>query len=366
MLLELNWSSDMPNPGALASYRLLGRSGLRVSPLALGTMTFGADLGWGSNESETARIFNFYLEQGGNFIDTANQYTNGTSERLIGKLCAGRRDSLVIATKYTLPTDAGNVNSGGNHRKSMVRSVETSLRRLSTDYIDLLYMHDWDAATPVEEILRAMDDLVRAGKVLYLGISNTMAWQISRMQAIAELRGWSPLVALQIEYNLLERRAEQDLVPMAREMGLGVIPWSPLASGVLTGKYLDDNGGWRSSQVESLRNASQIGSEARSERGIEIVRVVRRLAQELGKTPSQVSLAWLLTKPGVVAPIIGARTLTQLGENLRSIELQLPKTHLDSLEEASSIGPGFPHAYLQWFMKSAYMGCSMRIDEPSS
>ncbi|WP_343715635.1 aldo/keto reductase, partial [Inquilinus sp.] len=222
---------------SLDHYRLLGRSGLRVSPLALGAMTFGTDWGWGADEAEVRRIVDAYVDRGGNFIDTANQYTEGTSERLVGKFAADRRDRLVIATKYTLPLRHGDPNAGGNHRKSLVRSVESSLQRMRTDYIDLLYLHAWDFTTPVEEILRAMDDVVRAGKVLYVAISDAPAWQVARMQTIADLRGWSPLIALQIEYSLIERTVERDLIPMARELGLGVIPWSPLASGVLTGKY---------------------------------------------------------------------------------------------------------------------------------
>ncbi|HKE20177.1 MAG TPA: aldo/keto reductase, partial [Kofleriaceae bacterium] len=222
---------------ALDTYRLLGRSGLRVSPLALGAMTFGTDWGWGADRGDARRIFDAYVDRGGNFIDTANQYTGGTSERLVGEFAEDRRDRLVLATKYTLSTRPGDPNSGGNHRKSMVRSVEGSLGRLRTDYIDLLYLHAWDGTTPVDEILRAMDDLVRAGKVLYVGISDAPAWQVSRMQAIADLRGWSPLVALQIPYSLIERTVERELIPMAGELGLGVIPWSPLASGVLSGKY---------------------------------------------------------------------------------------------------------------------------------
>lgn len=213
---------------SLESYRLLGRSGLRVSPLCLGTMTFGSDWGWGADRDDSRRIFDAYVDRGGNFIDTANNYTGGTSERLLGEFAEGKRERLVLATKYTLTTRPGDPNSGGNHRKSMVRSVEQSLARLKTDYIDLLYLHAWDETTPVEEIVRAMDDLVRAGKVLYVGISDTPAWQVARMQAIADLRGWSPLIALQIEYNLIERTVERDLIPMARELGMGVIPWSPL------------------------------------------------------------------------------------------------------------------------------------------
>ena len=221
----------------LDSYRLLGRSGLRVSPLALGTMTFGADWGWGADEAEARRIFDTYIDGGGNFIDTANSYTEGSAERLIGQFAEGKRDQLVISTKYSSATRRGDPNSGGNHRKSMVRSVEQSLQRLRTDYIDLLYFHVWEGTTPVEEVLRSMDDLVRAGKVLYLGVSNIPAWQASRMQTLAGLRGWAPLIALQSEYSLVERTPERDLIPMAKEMGMGVIPWSPLANGVLSGKY---------------------------------------------------------------------------------------------------------------------------------
>lgn len=181
---------------SLDTYRLLGRSGLRVSPLSLGTMTFGTDWGWGADKEEARRIFDAYVDRGGNFIDTANQYTNGTAEQLLGEFARSTRERLVLATKYTLTRNAGDPNSGGNHRKSMVGSVEASLRRLNTDYIDLFYLHAWDGTTPVEEVLRALDDLVRAGKVLYVGISDTPAWQVSRMQAIADLRGWAPLVAL--------------------------------------------------------------------------------------------------------------------------------------------------------------------------
>ncbi len=224
---------------SLTHYRLLGRSGLRVSPLALGTMTFGTDWGWGSDEADARRIFDAYVDRGGNFVDTASNYTNGTSEKLVGAFAEGKRDRLVLATKYSLASAPGDPNSGGNHRKNMVRTVEQSLQRLRTDHLDLLYLHTWDATTPGDEIMRAFDDLVRAGKVLYAGISDTPAWQVARMQTMAELRGWSPFVALQIEYSLVQRTVERELVPMAKELGLGV-PWSPLGMGVLTGKYSRD------------------------------------------------------------------------------------------------------------------------------
>lgn len=277
----------MSNTLSLKSYRLLGRSGLRVSPLALGAMTFGTDWGWGSDEAESRRIFDAYVDRGGNFVDTANQYTNGTSERFIGAFAKGRRDRLAIATKYTITADPTDPNAGGNHRKSMIRSVEASLARLQTDYIDLLYLHAWDFTTPVDEILRALDDLVRAGKVVYVAISDAPAWQVSRMQAIADLRGWSPLVALQIEYSLIERTVERDLIPMAREMGLGVIPWSPLASGVLTGKYTraDLEIGSGAASAAGTRKNIAAGNGSLTERGLAIADVVRSVAAETAGRP---------------------------------------------------------------------------------
>jgi aryl-alcohol dehydrogenase-like predicted oxidoreductase len=333
---------------ALDTYRLLGRSGLRVSPLALGTMTFGADWGWGSEKDEARQIFDAYLDRGGNFVDTANKYTDGTSEQLIGEFAAGIRERLVIATKYTLLMRPGDPNSGGNHRKSMVQSVEASLQRLNTDYIDLLYLHVWDSTTPVEEILRAMDDLVRAGKVLYFGISDTPAWQVARMQAIADLRGWSPLVALQIEYSLIERTVERDLVPMAAEMGLGVIPWSPLGSGVLTGKYTraDLQLGSGSGNVSGTRKNVAAAAGSLTERGLAIADVVKDVATEIGVTPAQVALAWTLRNPAVTSPIIGARTPAQLADNLGALDVRLADEQVAALEKASAIELGFPHDLL--------------------
>lgn len=347
----------MRRPTALDSYRLLGRSGLRVSPLALGTMTFGTEWNWGSDEAEASRIFDHYVGEGGNFIDTANRYTEGSAERMVGQFSKGRRHGLVIATKYTLPMTESDPNSGGNHRKSLVRSVEDSLRRLATDYVDILYLHAWDFTTPVEEILRAMDDVVRSGKVLYLGISDTPAWQVSRMQAIADLRGWSPLVAYQAEYSLIERTTERDVLPMACEMGLGLVPWSPLASGVLTGKYssADVNVAPSGSAAEGTRRDVAVGNGSLTERGLGIAEVVRETAERLGRTPSQVSLAWVLANPAVTAPIIGARTLAQLVDNLGALDIGLDDRALSDLKNASAIDLGFPHTFLQRPMTRAIM-----------
>ncbi|XXY52112.1 aldo/keto reductase [Sorangium sp. So ce269] len=353
----------MTNALSLDTYRLLGRSGLRVSPLALGTMTFGTDWGWGSDRDEAKRIFDVYLERGGNFIDTANKYTNGTSERLVGELAGDRRERLVLATKYTLSMRPGDPNSGGNHRKSMVRSVEASLGRLRTDYIDILYLHAWDGTAPVEEVLRAMDDLVRSGKVLYVAISDTPAWQVSRMQAIADLRGWAPLVALQIEYSLVERTVERELIPMAQEMGLGVIPWSPLASGVLTGKYskadLDAGGG--TSDAAGTRKNVAAANGSLTARGLDIAAVVKAVAAESGKTPAQIALAWTLLHPAVTAPIMGARTLKQLEDNLGALDVRLTEGQRARLDQASAVELGFPHDFLARPMTRGVMFGDVKI-----
>ncbi|MGB8945116.1 MAG: aldo/keto reductase [Streptomyces sp.] len=331
----------------LDSYRLLGRSGLRVSPLALGAATFGTEWGWGAEQDEARKLFDLYVERGGNFIDTATTYTDGSSERLLGEFTRDHRESLVLATKYTTLRRPGDPNSGGSHRKSMFASVEESLRRLRTDYIDLLYLHVWDFTTPVEEILRGMDDLVRQGKVLYVAISNAPAWQVSRMQAIADLRGWSPLVALQIEYSLIERTGERDLIPMARELGLGVLPYSPLAGGVLTGKYgRDDLTAANAAVDDGTRRRVTVAGGALTERNFAVVDVVKEVAAELGRTPAQVGLAWTLRNPGVTAPVIGARTPAQLEDNLGALEVDFTAAQLARLDEVSAIALGIPHDLL--------------------
>ncbi|UNT00728.1 aldo/keto reductase [Streptomyces tubbatahanensis] len=331
----------------LDTYRLLGRSGLRVSPLALGAATFGTEWGWGAEQDEARKLFDLYVERGGNFIDTAGTYTNGTSERLLGRFARDRRESLVLATKYTTLRRPGDPNSGGPHRKSLFASVEASLRQLNTDYLDLLYLHVWDFTTPVEEILRGMDDLVRQGKVLYVAISNAPAWQVSRMQAIADLRGWSPLVALEIEYNLVERAGERDLIPMAREMGLGVVPYSPLAGGVLTGKYSRaDLTATPAGTGDGTRKRFNLGVGAVTARTLEIAEVVKEVATELGRTPAQVGLAWTLHNPGVTAPVIGARTPAQLEDNLGALEVDFTARQLARLDEAGAIRLGYPHDLL--------------------
>lgn len=333
---------------SLDSYRLLGRSGLRISPLALGTMTFGKDWGWGSDFSESRLIFDAYADRGGNFVDTSVNYTNGSSEKMIGEFVKNRRDRFVIGTKFTMMREAANPNSGGNHRLNIVRSVEQSLRQLGTDYIDLLYLHAWDETTSADEVVRAMDDLVRSGKVVYLGISNTAAWKVAQLQTMADLRGWSPLVALQIEHSLVERSAERELFSMANELGLGIVPYSPLAGGVLSGKY--DNESFReykvSGEVSGTRKDLNASLGNFSLRNMNIAQVVREIAEEIGCTSSQVALRWSMTRPNVTSLIIGARTLQQFEQNLGALDIELNSEQLVRLEKVSAIENGYPYEFL--------------------
>ena len=334
-------------PTALDQYRLLGRSGLRVSPLSLGTMTFGSDWGWGADADEARRIFDTYVDRGGNFIDTSVNYTNGTSERMVGAFARERRERLVLASKFTMARDPGDPNSGGNHRLNMVRSVEQSLRQLDTDRIDLFYLHAWDFTTRPDEVMRGLDDLVRSGKVVYLGISNTPAWRVAEMQTLADLRGWAPLVALEIEYSLLERTVEHELLPMAEALGLGVLPWSPLGGGVLTGKYTrDDLSDENAADVSPTRKGVIASSGHLNARSLGIADVVAEVARESGATPSQVALAWTLANPAVVSPIIGARTLAQAEDNLGALAVALSPEQRDRLEEASAPAPIFPGRFV--------------------
>ena len=347
---------------ALDDYRLLGRSGLRVSPLCLGTMTFGVGPGgWGSSDEDAARMVDDYVEAGGNFIDTANFYGQmGQSEVLLGRAVAGRRDRLVLSTKYSLTTRPGDPNAAGNHRKAMVRAVEDSLRRLGTDYIDLYYLHMLDFRTPVDEILRAFDDLVRAGKVLYIGLSDTPAWQASRMQAIAELRGWSQFCALQISYSLTERTVERELIPMAREMGMGVCPWSPLGGGVLTGKYSRADIKAPAPGDLGSRRAINLATGRITEASLATADVVRAIAAETGRSAPQIALAWTLVNPAVTSPVIGVRTPAQLADNLGALAVELSADQLARLDAASAVPLGFPHETLKGpFMATAFGGVTV-------
>ena len=319
-------------------YELFGHSGLRVSPLCLGTMTFGEDWGWGASEATSREQFDAFLEAGGNFIDTANVYTEGSSEKILADLISTDRDHIVLATKYTLSNTTHNPNKSGNHRKNLVQSVEQSLQRLQTDYIDLLWVHAYDYLTPIEEMMRSLDDLVRAGKILYAGISDAPAWVIARANTMAELRSWTPFIGNQLEYNLTERSPERELLPMSKELGLGVVAWSPLAAGILTGKYIDNKGEGSGGRMEGTT------SYRLNERNNRIAKEVVKVAQKLGVSPAQLSLAWLRHK-GII-PIIGARTSEQLKDNISALEVNIPKKEMERLDRVSAIELGFPHDFV--------------------
>jgi aryl-alcohol dehydrogenase-like predicted oxidoreductase len=322
-------------------YRLLGKSGLRVSELCLGTMTFGEDWGWGSSKDGSRQILDAFLEAGGNFIDTANIYTNGSSETLLGEFLKGRRDSAVLATKYTNAMPGTDANAAGNQRKNMMRAVEASLKRLQTDYIDLYWLHIWDKITPLDEVMRGFDDLVRQGKILHAGVSDMAAWAVARASTLAELRGWTPFVGLQIEYSLIERTVERELIPMAEALGLGVTAWSPLAGGVLTGKYAQGKAEADARMnSEMMKDFNPGGDRVRT-----VVAVVQEVARELGRSPAQVALAWLRHRPVPVIPIVGARRVEQLRDNLACLELKLDASQVERLDTVSHIELGFPHDF---------------------
>jgi len=345
-------------------YRLLGGTGLRVSELCLGAMTFGQKRGgWGTAAPESQAIFERFVQSGGNFIDTANMYQLGESESLLSGLLDGRRHEIVLATKYSLGARSNDLNSGGNHRKSMVQALEGSLKRLRTDYIDLYWMHAWDGVTPVDEVLRALDDMVRAGKILYIGFSDTPAWVIARSQAIAELRGWSKLAATQVPYSLIERSVEREILPMAASLGLAVLAWGPLGNGLLSGKY----SGWRGAStqtVEGRLNDPGYPVHGYSPRSEKIAQVVIEVAEECAATPARVALAWLRSRSSAVIPIIGARTIDQLDDNLACLETSLSERQLQRLNEVSAIEFGFPADFYPAIEATMFGQMRGRLDAP--
>jgi aryl-alcohol dehydrogenase-like predicted oxidoreductase len=313
-------------------YKLLGRSGLKVSELCLGTMGFGTEAGWGADKETSFAILDAFAAAGGNFVDTANMYKLGTSEKIIGEYMHNHdRDYFVVATKYSLKDNLTNPNASGNNRKNMMRSVEDSLRRLKTDFVDILYLHIWDDLTPMDEVLRGLDDLVRQGKVNYAAISDTPAWVVSKGNTLAELMGWSQFIALQIEYSLIARTPERELIPMAKHYGMTVTPWAPLGGGVLTGKYLRGEQG----RVKPESKRRNLQSEA-------ITKAVVEVAEEISATPANVALKWTMQQGFSCIPIVGATKLSQLQDNLKTIDINLGDEHLKKLHEASAIELGFP------------------------
>jgi len=318
-------------------YKLLGTSGLKVSELCLGTMGFGTENGWGADRETSFSIMEAFANAGGNFLDTANFYKMGTSEKIIGEFVSSRdRDQFVIATKYSLYDNLTNVNASGNNRKNLIRSVEASLKRLNTEFIDVLYLHTWDFLTPVDEVLRGLDDLVRQGKINYAAISDTPAWVVAQANTMATLMGWSKFIGLQIEYSLLQRTPERELLPMAKHYGMTVLPWAPLAGGALTGKYLRGD-----------RGRLKEGSNRLNERSERITKEVIAVADELGVPPSQVALKWTMQKDFQCIPIVGATKLSQLEDNLQSINVALPDEAVERLNTISAIELGFPHDFFK-------------------
>jgi aryl-alcohol dehydrogenase-like predicted oxidoreductase len=332
----------------LDSYTLLGRSGLRVSPIALGTMTFGTEWGWGADEAAAQRLFDLYVDAGGNFIDTADLYTEGTSETWVGRFAAARglRERLVIATKYSYNAEAGNPNAGGNHRKNLLRALDGSLKRLGTDYIDLYYLHTWDRMTPVDEVMRAMDDAVRAGKIRYVGLSDVPAWYAGRAQTLADWRGFEPVAAMQLEYSLIERNAEHEFADLATQLGMGLVPWSPLGMGVLSGKYRPSQaseGVSGSGRLQTMGAKPPPGFDKLSARNFAIVAELERVAHEANRPMAQVALNWLYQKRGVASIIVGATRSEQLEESLGALDFTLAPELVARLDAASEPAHPFPY-----------------------
>jgi aryl-alcohol dehydrogenase-like predicted oxidoreductase len=330
-------------------YTTFGRTGLRVSELVLGAMTFGEQGGVGAPIEECRRILDVYAEAGGNAVDTAINYRNGLSEEILGQLLSGRREQFVLATKYTATRDKNDPNAGGNARKNLRASLETSLRRLGTDYLDVYWVHVWDASTPIEETMRALDDAVRAGKVLYVGISDAPAWIVSRANTLAEWHGWSPFIGLQVPYSLLMRDIERELLPMATVMGLGVTAWSPLAGGVLSGKY-----------TQAADGPKRLDPSSLDERSHAAARAVQAVADEVGASPSQVAIAWTMHRSGSIIPILGARSADQLRDNLGATGVRLTGEQMATLEKATEFSLGFPHDFINdiapWVFGAGHLG----------
>ncbi|HEX8429050.1 aldo/keto reductase [Hymenobacter sp.] len=327
---------------SLTAYRTLGRSGLIVSPLALGTMTFGTPR-WGSANEVSEAIFHAYIEAGGNFVDTADVYAGGQSEELVGSYIADRylRDQVVLATKFAFNTSPGNPHAGGNGRKHIYQALESSLRRLKTDYVDLYWLHAWDMVTPVEEVLQTLGDLVRAGKIRYFGFSDMPAWYTAKAATLAAVHGIPGPIAMQLEYSLVERTIEYEYIPAAQELGLGITPWSPLAAGFLAGKYQPE--GASAMGEGRLTGPNPFGNSKFTERNWRVLDTLRTVAAQLDRSPAQVALAWVSKQPGVTSPILGASKLEQLHDNLTSLEIRFTPDQLQTLNEASAPAAVFPY-----------------------
>jgi aryl-alcohol dehydrogenase-like predicted oxidoreductase len=345
----------------LNEYTTLGRSGLCVSQFCLGTMTFGTEWGWGADEKVSRSLFDRYLKAGGNFIDTADGYTGGKSEDMLGKFITdgGLRDKIVLATKFTFNADPANPNAGGNGRKNIYRALEGSLRRLRTDYIDLYWLHAWDTITPVEEVISTLNDLVRQGKIRYYGFSDTPAWYVARAYTLAEKEGKDPLIALQLEYSLVERNIEREHIPAALELGLGICPWSPLASGFLTGKYTrSGNDGAGDGRLEKTKESGNPSLKKFTEQNWKILDVVLDVAKETGRPPAQIALNWVATQPGVTSTILGASKVSQLEDNLSALDFTIPADLRERLDDVSAPASIHPYVFYESFIQAMIHGNS--------
>ena len=334
-------------------YTTLGRTGLRVSELCLGTMTFGNDWGWGASPDESRRIFDVFAEAGGNFIDTANIYTNGSSETLVGEFVRADRDRFIIGTKYTHARRWDHPNAGGTHRRNLVASVEESLARLRTDYIDVLWVHAWDFLTPPEEVMRGLDHLVRSGKVMHVAASDTPAWMVAHCNALADARGWTPFAAVQTEYNLVQRDAERDILPMAAALGLSAVAWAPLGSGLLTGRYGDAKAQGRLTDVEMYQGS--LGGDR-----IAAATALTDIARAESMTPAQAALRWLMQRAARIIPVVGARTAAQMKENMAAADVSLSDAARARLDTLAPPALGFPHDFLKSPVVQNLMYAGMR------
>lgn len=340
-------------------YVTLGRSGLRVSPLALGTMTFGGTTGWGTEKGLSRQIFDRYIERGGNFIDTADGYSDGRSEELVGEFVSeGKlRERLVIATKFTFNAQEGNPNAGGNGRKNIYRALDASLRRLKMDYVDLYWLHAWDTITPAEEVLSTLNDLVREGKIRHFGLSDVPAWYAARLQTLAEKEGKERAIALQLEYSLVERNIEREHVPAAQELGIGICPWSPLASGFLSGKYQQEgNKGRGKGRLEKLQNSDNPVFYKFTDRNWHILEALADVAKKIGRPPAQVALNWVETQPGITSTIIGATKLAQLEDSFASLDFSIPSELRKSLTDSSAIDLLHPYMFFEGVIHERVLG----------
>lgn len=349
------------------TYYRLGNSGLKVSRLALGTMTFGTEWGWGADRATARALFDTYVEAGGNFFDTADAYTEGTSETWLGQFVAekGLRDRAVISTKFSMNLEGPDPNTGGNGRKNIMRALDASLKRLGTDYVDLYILHCWDRLTPPEEVMRTLDDLVRAGKVRHVGLSDVPAWYASRAQAVAEFRGYEPVSTLQLEYSLVERNIEHEFVPFGTHHGAGIMVWSPLGSGLLSGKYRGGDANKVSGRLETVRGTTNPGFQKFNGRNWAIVAELEKVSAELGRSMAQVALNWVTTQPGVASTIIGATRVEQLQDNLGALDFEIPTELRAKLDRVSLPATPFPYSFFGSEIQGGITGGATVGDKPA-